>query len=139
MSSKGRELLKSHALRQTDARMEVLDFIIDSQRAVSQPELEQALVHKFDRVTLYRTLSTFNANGLLHTVADSSGSMKYALCSAHCEGDDHHHEHLHFHCTSCAETICFDEVMVTRPELPLGYAATDYNFVVNGVCRKCQL
>lgn len=138
MSARARDLLKKFGLRTTDARIDVLDFILDHQRAISQPELEHKLVHKFDRVTLYRTLNTFNEQGLLHTVADQSGTMKFALCSDACSDHEHHHEHLHFHCIKCLETVCFDEVNVARPSLPSGYEAKDYNFVVNGICRQCQ-
>lgn len=138
MSSRARDLLRTHTLRLTEARLDVLDFIIDRQRAVSQPELEHALVHKFDRVTLYRTLNTFNENGLLHAVSDSSGTMKYALCSDSCSNEEHHHEHLHFHCTACHQTVCIDEVMMEQPKLPAGYVANDYNFVVNGICKQCN-
>ena len=137
MSKRALSLLKSHELRLTDARIDVLDFIIDHPRAISQPELELALVHKYDRVTLYRTLNTFTEKGLLHQVADNSGSMKYALCNDQCNEHEHHHEHLHFHCIRCQETVCIDAVMIAPPALPAGFQATDFNFVANGICNKC--
>jgi Fur family ferric uptake transcriptional regulator len=138
VSIKARDLLKSHALRLTDARVEVIDFIIDHHRAVSQPELEHALVHKYDRVTLYRTLNTLSEHGILHPIADNSGTMKYALCTDACSSEAHYHEHLHFHCIQCLETVCLDGINLTRPALPAGYQAHDYNFVVNGKCNKCN-
>lgn len=140
MNSRASELLREYALRQTDCRIEVLGFMLRHPRAVSQPELEQELATHFDRVTLYRTLNTFNEKGLIHEVSDSSGIMKYALCGDACHNElhEHRHEHVHFHCNRCQETVCINELEIPELTLPTGFSPEKFSFVVSGVCQKCQ-
>lgn len=135
-----RELLKQHDLRLTDCRVAVLDFMMEHPRAISQPELELQLSDRFDRVTLYRTLSTFNEKGLIHEVPDNSGIMKFALCGDACTTQDHHHhhEHVHFRCNRCQSTVCINEVDVPRLALPEGFVPVKFSFVIEGICRDCQ-
>ncbi len=139
MSARAQELLKDYQLRLTDCRIDVLDFLLVNQRAVSQPELEQQLSDRFDRVTLYRTLNTFNEKGLIHEVTDTSGTMKFALCGEACHGSDHHHhEHVHFHCTQCNQTVCINEVDVPHLSLPTGFKPQKFSFIIEGICQSCQ-
>lgn len=140
MNKQAIALLREFSLRQTDCRIEVLDFMLRHPRAISQPELEQELAAQFDRVTLYRTLNTFNEKGLIHEVSDSSGIMKYALCGEACHNDmhEHRHEHVHFHCNRCQETVCINELDIPTLNLPAGFSPEKFSFVVSGICQKCQ-
>ncbi len=140
MSTRSQELLNNFQLRLTDSRIAVLDFMLSHLHAISQPELEQQLSDRFDRVTLYRTLNTFNKKGLIHEVTDTSGTMKFALCGAACHNEPHihHHEHVHFHCTECQQTVCINEVDVPQLSLPAGFTPQKFSFIIEGKCQNCQ-
>ena len=77
-------LLKEHDLRLTPSRLETLKVFIRHDYALSQPDLEKDLGDDFDRVTLYRTLTSFREKGVIHKVLDDAGATKYALCSHGC-------------------------------------------------------
>ncbi len=132
-----KSLLRDFRLRSTDCRNEVLNLFLDKNIALSHGDLEKDLEHNFDRVTLYRTLRTFVDKGILHKVIDE-GSTKYALCSDACSIEGHNHQHVHFKCNKCGNTTCIDEIEVPGINLPAGYVAREFNFLVEGVCASCS-
>lgn len=130
-------LLKKKRLRLTDCRQEVIEFFLNNRYAISQPELEKAL-HSFDRVTLYRTLNTFLEKGIIHKVPDNSGITRYALCSGGCSEHHHQDEHVHFKCTNCQHIQCIATIAVPQVPLPEGFVALESQFLINGICKKCN-
>ena len=130
------DLLKSHQLRVTDVRKSCIRLLQKTTSAMSSSELEKEL-DGVDRITLYRTLLSFEECGLIHHSVDASGQKKYALCSDHCDEHEHHDNHVHFHCSSCGETECLDNEVPTDIKLPKGYQINDVQFNVMGVCAKC--
>jgi len=67
--SKVKEILKSHKLRVTDGRIDVLEFFLRQDRTLSFKDLEEEFSDS-DSVTLYRTLSAFTDHGVLHKIPD---------------------------------------------------------------------
>ena len=131
-------LLKKHGLKKTPTRVKVLDVFEQTDHALSINDLEDSLGTSVDRVTLYRTMSSFEEKGLLHKVHDDEGKLKYSLCSTHCSEDTHHDNHLHFHCRSCGKTICIERVPVPDVEGLNGFDIHDVYMVANGVCKSCK-
>jgi Fur family ferric uptake transcriptional regulator len=62
----------------------VLKVLTEQTTAISLADLEHTF-EKADKVTLYRTLKTFEANKLIHSIDDETGSVKYALCTESCQ------------------------------------------------------
>ncbi|MGF1532072.1 MAG: Fur family transcriptional regulator [Bernardetiaceae bacterium] len=131
-------LLQDHGLRITHARKRVLSFFNQYHNALSHSEIERALGEELDRVTIYRTLKSFEEVGLIHKVPDDGAVVKYAACQSACDQHAHHDRHVHFKCTSCEQTACLNEAYITLPDLPKGYAAADFQVLVTGTCPKCQ-
>jgi Fur family ferric uptake transcriptional regulator len=131
------ELLKSHSLRVTSCREAVLDAFLNGDHAISQPELEKKFNQQFDRVTLYRTLSSFVDAGLLHRVPDAEGSARFALCTG-CNSKTHTDEHVHFKCNTCGNTHCIDNLKVPSVTAPSGYIFTQTSYLVQGICPLCN-
>ena len=131
------ELLRRHGLRVTDARQDVLRTFVGKHFALTHADLE-AQLPSYDRVTLYRTLSTFETHGLVHKVLDDGGMAKYALCSTACAEHRHADNHVHFKCVRCGQTECLEGVAVAVPPLPVGYAAEQVNVLVQGRCPRCM-
>lgn len=130
------DLLRRHQLRITDARQDVLRCFIGRGFAMSHADLE-ALLTDYDRVTLYRTLGTFEEHGIVHRVLDDSGATKYALCAEACTDHHHHDDHVHFKCTVCGQTECLEGVHVPTLVLPAGYQGTELNVLIQGRCARC--
>ncbi|MEM6297706.1 MAG: transcriptional repressor [Bacteroidota bacterium] len=131
-------LLQRHGLRNTNARQDVLRFFLEQESAVSHGEIEQVMGQKFDRVTLYRTLKSFEKSGLIHKVPDDGAVVKYAACAHTCDTHKHHDDHIHFKCEQCQQTVCLNDIHIELPTLPEGYQTNDFQILVTGTCPSCQ-
>lgn len=130
-------ILKEHQLKKTDCRRQVLEVLIAQDKALSHADLEKELHDDFDRVTLYRTLKTFQEKGLIHKVLDDEGITKYATC-VDCSTEEHHHEHVHFKCEDCGTTVCLDDIEIPALSLPAGFKPFERNLLITGTCNVCS-
>jgi Fur family ferric uptake transcriptional regulator len=131
-------LLTQHGLRQTVVRQAVLRIFLDKAYALSNHDLEQHLDASTDRITLYRTLKTFEEKGLIHRVIDSTDVLRYALCSRACRPEAHADNHVHFKCSTCEHTYCLNQVDIPVVPLPFGFQGVAREYLVTGVCQQCQ-
>jgi len=129
--------IRKSELRVTPQRIQVLEVFEQFDHAISSQLIEDTL-SGIDRITLYRTLKSFEEKGLIHKVVDGTGISKFALCEDVCTDHGHHHDHhLHFHCKSCQTTTCLDHVTMPKIELPRTYQVEDINIIIQGTCQKC--
>ncbi|MCC9167760.1 Fur family transcriptional regulator [Pontibacter harenae] len=131
-------ILEKYGLRKTNCRLDVLQLLLSKKHALAHADIEEALGDRYDRVTLYRTLYTFEEKGLLHGINDSSGAAKYALCHESCDEHQHQDNHIHFSCTTCGQTYCINEVQIPKIQLPKGYKAASLQFTAQGICKNCS-
>jgi len=130
------KLLKHYNLRITVIRKSVLSlFTGNVKRALSHSFIEKT-ISDTDRVTIYRTLKTFEEKGLIHQVNDGSGTTKYALCDSACNHLEHFDNHAHFYCNSCNETFCLDDTKASFTA-PVGFQLTETQIIMKGVCGDC--
>ncbi len=132
------EILKSKDLKRTPVRQMVLTSLLESSFALSQNDIEKKFENQFDRITLYRTLKSFEEKGVVHRIYNSFGEAKYAICSEGCHEHSHSDHHLHFNCLKCKHTFCITEVHIPHFHLPDGMQALQYNFSVEGFCKSCR-
>ncbi len=118
-------------------RLLVLEFLTGQTTAISLTGLENSF-ERSDRITLFRTLKTFQKNGMVHSVDDGTGTTKFALCEEGCECDIQRDLHVHFHCRICSETFCLPKYKIPEIDLPEKFSAEEANLVVKGVCGKCK-
>ena len=130
------DILKRMELKTTPVRERVLAEFVECGHALTQNELEIKLFN-VDRVTLYRTLKTYEQKGIIHRIVDPSGIIKFALCD-HC--DEHHHEdnHVHFNCSICGNTFCIENIDIPTINLPTEYTAISTNITIQGICDNCS-
>lgn len=131
------QLLNNKNVRPTAMRVLVYQQLVEADMAISLTDIENNF-DQADRTTLYRTIKTFENNGVVHAIEDGTGVTKYALCDAFCNAHHHKDLHLHFHCTICEETTCLTHYKIPKIILPKGYHAKDVNLTVTGVCDKCN-
>ena len=131
-------LLKQGNLRTTSARRLVLEeFLKTGHTALSSSEIEKK-IEDLDRITLYRTIKTFEESGIIHQAVDVSGRTKYALCSEYCSSHHHEDHHAHFYCKKCQKTVCLDDVKIPVINLPDNFKLEDSQLVLSGVCGDCK-
>jgi len=131
-------LLKIGKLRSTTVRKLVLkEFLEAGTTAISSYEIEKKF-EDLDRITLYRTLKTFEEVGIIHQAVDVSGRSKYAICSEDCTSHQHEDHHAHFYCKKCERTVCLDDVKIPTLNLPNDFQLEDSQLVLSGVCGDCK-
>jgi Fur family ferric uptake transcriptional regulator len=122
----------------TAMRLRVLDFLYGQDMAVSLSDVEKGLGHT-DRVTVYRTLKTFEEHCLIHGIDDGTGTTKYALCADDCTPEGRHSDlHAHFYCKECDTTTCLSATGIPSLQLPQGYIPEEMNLTVKGTCKHCS-
>ena len=131
------KLLEDRKVRPTAMRILIYKFMAEKGIALALTDIEKAFV-KAERTTLYRTIKTFEENGIVHQIDDGTGVSKYAPCEKGCNCEIDQDLHLHFHCVNCDETVCLTEHKIPHINLPEGYFAEDVNLVVSGICEKCS-
>ncbi|MEM9327695.1 MAG: transcriptional repressor [Bacteroidota bacterium] len=130
-----KRILKSHRLRITNCRMDVLRFFVVSRQALSMKDLEEEF-GEYDKVTLYRTLHSFTEHGVLHKIPDDTGVVSYGVCHDTCGVDGHYHDHVHFKCRSCGAIECLDKDL---PSISVpGYEIQEASMILQGICRVCN-
>ncbi len=141
MSKKSRnKVLDLEGLKSTYLREEILSFFKKSHRPISANDVIAYLKRrktKFNRVTVFRTLNTFEKKDLINKIEFQEGNFRYELTSL-----PHHH---HLVCLSCGsiEDIdsCFFDSELQDIEKKV---IVNQSFIINshrldffGRCSKC--
>lgn len=138
--NKALNILTGNGLRKTAVRQGILEVFLDSDMAISQQHIEHKLENNFekvDRITVYRTLKTFEQKGIIHKAIDGTPTPKYALCADDCTEHEHHDTHAHFHCDDCGKTYCIEEVEAPKIKAPKGFKVKSTHLVIHGICSDC--
>ncbi|MDH7598266.1 MAG: transcriptional repressor [Sedimentisphaerales bacterium] len=128
-------LLKAKGLYKTRARVAVIGVLLQSDSPMSQDQIAQRLRHRYDRVTIYRTLASLRSAGLVHRAFTGNRTWQFEL-SRNCWEDQCH---PHLTCSRCGKTHC-----LVGLEPPI--ACRSYNgFVIHrqqvhfeGICPQCS-
>ncbi len=132
------KILKDRGLRITKPRMSILEQFISHPNALSHNDIEEKILD-IDRITLYRTLKSFEEKGVIHKAIDGTDKPKYALCESSCSEHAHNHDsHLHFRCDNCENTFCIEGVPIPAIPIPAGYQVNGTDVVLNGICINCS-
>ncbi len=137
MAEKATLILREHQLRNTPMRVSILQQLVASGHALSKAEILSGINASWDRITVYRTLKTFEDRGIIHKIIEEGGESRFALCH-NCNDHEHHDDHVHFKCLKCDEVICIDDAEPPKIELPKGYKVDSVNLMVQGRCEKCS-
>ncbi|TAL50409.1 MAG: transcriptional repressor [Chitinophagaceae bacterium] len=138
MNPRVKDILKRNDMSVTQSREKILNLFLTNTGAITHGDIEYKAGEKFDRVTVYRTLQSFVEKGIIHIIPSPDNTVKYALCKNDCFEGHHHDNHIHFVCTGCGKTECLDDFIIPAVKLPQGYAASNVEIVVNGVCKTCR-
>lgn len=131
-------ILKRHQLKKTATRTKILELYINHDHALSHKEIEDILSDKHDRVTIYRTLNSFEEKGIIHKVHDNNPSVRYALCGNDCGHQHHQDDHIHFNCTACNKTFCIESVLLPTISIPTSFHTESIHFFAKGLCKNCK-
>jgi len=131
-------LLTNTKLKITPTRKLILDVFMKYSHGLTYADIEKSIEKKLDKVTIYRTLKTYEEKGIIHQVLDTSNQTKYALCSGTCSDHNHHDEHIHFKCNVCQETYCIEDREIPKIKLPSGFYHDQSSMLIEGTCKECN-
>lgn len=137
MNVKLNAILARKKVKVTAVRELVLNVFLQKNYALTLADIETDLPWS-DKVTLFRTLKTFEKKGVIHQVNDGSTAIKYALCLDECEDAMHFDVHPHFHCTKCGKTICLEKQEINIDNIPNDIIVNNYSLILNGLCSDCK-
>lgn len=130
------KILENHGVRPTAVRCLIYRAAEAHDHTFSLMELEQEL-DTVDKSTIFRTLTLFTENHLLHETEDGSGSKKYCVCH-HDHACALNERHIHFFCTHCQTTYCLENTFIPPVDIPEGFKAEDAEYIIKGICPKCS-
>ena len=134
---KGKKLLKNCSLAITKNRSKVLNFFLKEDKPIDI-KIINSKFKDIDRVTLFRILSIFEKNKLIHSIILDNGRKFFALCNHECRvTPNHNHKHIHFVCNKCDDVTCLDLDNFPKLKVP-NYTFNEISINVNGVCSNCN-
>ena len=126
----------STAVRSTRQRAAISALLDNVEEFRSAQELHDELRRRGEGIgltTVYRTLQSMAAAGLLDTLRTDSGESVYRQCS------DHHHHHLV--CRTCGTTVEVEgaaaESWATEVAALHGFSDVSHTIEIFGVCADC--
>lgn len=124
-------------IKPTAMRLLVLEELLGQKAAISLSDLQKRMA-PVDRVTVYRTLKTFEEKGLVHTIKDGSGVPKFSLCEEACDHEHHQDAHVHFVCSACGRTLCLPDSHIPSLLIPSAFKLESVSVVARGICPDCR-
>ena len=131
------DLLKRKKISETPFRKEVLAIFASYDNAIPLSIVEKDL-KEYNRITLYRTIKIFIEKGIIHEITISGEESNYAICQDKCSTKDHHHQHIHFKCSSCNKIFCVEVDNIPTIKLP-NYKIDQLEIQATGLCQKCNV
>ena len=132
------QLLREKNIKVTETRTEILRILSEANAAISYSSIQERTQIKLDKVTVYRTLDTFENKGIIHSVPSAEGVKLYSFCKDDCHDHRHDDNHVHFHCEKCDETTCLYDSVIPEIELPKNYKISVSKLIVHGICPNCD-
>lgn len=136
-SSECEKLLASHDIKATANRIVVVRTLAAAERPMSLSELEYKIL-SIDKSGIFRTLTLFRENHLVHVLEDGGDGVRYELCRSHDHHRDIDDQHVHFYCEHCHRTFCLSDTPIPTITLPDGYEPLSINYMVKGLCPECS-
>ena len=139
MKNSAKEILAKRGLRLTKCRLNVLELFLNRKNVLTHNDIEIVLNESYDRVTLYRTLASFQNSGLIHQIMDKDGANKYAISVDVSNIAEYYDKHVHFKCSVCGVTLCLADTPIPEIKLPNGYKEQSSLLLVEGMCNTCSV
>ncbi|MCF0244615.1 MAG: transcriptional repressor [Bacteroidaceae bacterium] len=135
MTSIEKRLLQK-GVKPTANRILILKEMLRDPAPANLADIERRLP-LMDKSSIFRTLTLFLENDVVHAFQDGRGTLCYELCEY--EGKcEHNDTHIHFFCEQCKQTYCLQHINLNNIPLPEGFLPFSASFVIKGICEKCR-
>jgi Fur family ferric uptake transcriptional regulator len=130
--------LKKAGLNQTSHRKSILQILIHTDTPLSVSDILKQLDpgEKMNKVTAYRILTSFKAEGIIREIPSDHGVHHYEMA---CQ---HNPVHPHVYCRTCRSMACLPPVAPSRVwslfAAPPEFKVDHVNVNITGLCRTCR-
>lgn len=131
-------ILSKNGLNKTSFRKKLIELFYYSKSSLSIDEIINNISYKVDKVSVYRALSTFEENGLIHKVPDRNNLLRYALCQNECSSVKHSNDHAHLLCSKCNATYCLSNYKISIENKYKDFIINHSKIILEGNCIDCQ-
>lgn len=132
---KAADLLIAASLKQTPARLAILEVLLNEHGPFSTQEIMEKIPDNLcDQATVFRNLKSLKEKNIITDVVFASDRVHYELYRP-----NHHHHHII--CTSCnkKEPLHQCEISAIKKEAnKLGFLVTDHRIELYGLCTQCK-
>jgi Fur family ferric uptake transcriptional regulator len=129
--------LKKSKLRVTEPRKAILQTLLENHGPFSAEEIHKKFIKKIcDLATVYRSLSSLEAAGLVKRCEFGDGTARYEWSENNLE---HHHHHVI--CTECKRVEVLDDcelLDIDRFASKRGFTGVHHSLEFFGVCPGCK-
>jgi Fur family ferric uptake transcriptional regulator len=122
MNSKN--ILKDNSLRETKARVDILDVLIDSDKPLSYEVMKDMLSVDMDKTTFYRNMATLEDSSIVNKFEADDKRWYFELKTS---------KHGHFFCRVCNQIECIHDINIT-----IDSEYTIENIIIKGICKNCK-
>ena len=129
--------LSSHNQLLTFNKSKILEILFENSEHLSVEDIVRISKEKdieLKTTTVYRTLATFEAFGIVDSILVND-KKRYELSYFK-------QPHYHLYCQSCHKISEFESLDIHDKFLihlkNLEFKPTNFNVIINGVCKKCQ-
>jgi Fur family transcriptional regulator, ferric uptake regulator len=135
LHDRARQMLKKTQLYCTEARVAILQVLMQATRPLRQDQIaEQLTLRALNKATVYRTLESLMEAGLVHRAFTYQRAWHFELAD-HCT---EHQCHPHFTCTNCGITHCLMDVRLPMAKVPQkGFVVNRQQVRLEGLCPAC--
>lgn len=146
---KARQILKDAKLYCTEARIAILQVLMEAGRPLRQDQIAERVAgfqpttrerdaldarNALNKVTVYRTLESLIEVGLVHRAFTYKRAWYFELAD-HCT---EHQCHPHFTCTSCGVTHCLRDTLLPMARVSQkGFIVNRQQVRLEGLCPAC--
>lgn len=114
----------------------VLEHLMKSFNALSQKKIEQSLRPLCNRSTIYRILNKLTEKKIVQIVM--IGNVNKYIFDEEALKQQDHQEPVYFQCMRCKQVTRVGELRKDHFPLAKGFVKHRYNFVIQGICDKCN-
>ena len=131
-------ILNKNGISRTWFRIELLNLFYTSKKSLSIEDVLKHFDNSINKVTVYRSLESFENKGLVHKVPDHNNVKRYSLCKEEeCSLSIHNHNHGHFICYACNQTFCLEDVKKPEFRNMKGFYVKEFKLIFEGYCQDC--
>jgi Fur family ferric uptake transcriptional regulator len=135
LDDKARRMLQDARMYCTEARVDILKVLLRAAGPLRQDQINRQLTGRtLNKVTVYRTLESLIAAGLVHRAFLLHRAWHFELAD-HCTEKQCH---PHFICTNCGVTRCLTDISLPLAQIhQKGFVVNRQQVRLEGLCPAC--